>query len=174
MRNTEVKVIKNYFSSFISHLSSRKGFTLVELIVVISIMVTLLGIATINLVGSQQMASLTATEEILLADLKQQQLKAMIGDTEGRATSDSYGIHFEERSYVTFHGSSYSSGDTSNAITNLERNMQFNNAGFDIIFSKISGEITAPIVIELQENTTAKLKRIHLNIYGTITQVESL
>lgn len=153
---------------------TQRGFTLVELIVVISIMVSLLGFITISLVKSQQTASLTSTEEILVAELKQQQLKSMIGDTEGRASSDSYGIHFDSNRYVTFHGTTYSSGESSNSVFNLDNNLQFENGGFDVIFSRISGEIAIPLVIELQDNTNSQLKRIHLNRYGVITQVESL
>ncbi|KKQ29725.1 MAG: hypothetical protein US48_C0039G0011 [Candidatus Levybacteria bacterium GW2011_GWA2_37_36] len=153
---------------------TQRGFTLIELIVVTSIIVVLLGFITINLVNSQQKASLTSTGEILLADLKQQQLKSMIGDTEGRDSSDTYGIHFDSNKYVLFHGLIYSPFDPSNSVINLEDNMQFNNAGFDIIFSKLSGEIPAVTTIDLQENTNSSLKRIHLNTLGVITQVESL
>ena len=134
----------------------------------------LLGFITISLVRSQQTASLTATEEILLADLREQQLKSMIGDTEGRASSDSYGVHFESDRYVLFHGATYSPTDTSNSVINLENNMQFNSAGFDIIFSKLSGTISAATIIELQDNTNSAIKRIYMNVYGVVTQVESL
>lgn len=150
------------------------GFTLIETIVVVSIIVTLLGFITISLVRSSQTVSLTSMQEILVTELKQQQLKSMIGDTEGRSTSDSYGIHFDSNRYITFHGSTYSSGDSSNSIFNLDSNMQFNNPNFDIIFSKLSGQIAAATIIELQDNTNSKFKRIHLNIYGVVTQVESL
>lgn len=153
---------------------AEKGFTLIELIVVTSILVTLLGFITISLVRSQQTVSLTSTGEILVAELKQQQLRSMIGDTEGRSTSDSYGIHFEERSYAAFHGSTYSSTDTSNSFFNLENNMQFNSPNFDIIFSKLSGTISGALTLELQDNTNNNIKRIYLNRYGTVTQVESL
>lgn len=153
---------------------NNRGFTLIEMIVAASTIVTLLGFITISLVRSQQTASLTSTEEILVVDLKQQQLKSMIGDTEGRSSSDSYGVHFDSNRYVLFHGASYSSGDTSNSVNNLDSNMRFNNAGFDIIFSKLSGEIPAATIVELQDNTNSKLKRIHLNIFGTVIQVESL
>ncbi len=155
-------------------MKTQRGFTLVELAVVTSITVTLLGFIAINLVRSQQTASLTSTEEVLSADLRQQQLKAMIGDTEGRATSDSYGVHFDSNSYVLFHGVTYSSSDTSNASTNLASNKQFNSPGYEIIFSKKSGEATSSAAIELQDNTTSKLERIHLNTLGVVTQVESL
>lgn len=151
----------------------QRGFTLVELVVVISIIVTLLGFITISLVRSQQSASLTSVEEILLADLKQQQLKAMIGDTEGRETSDQYGIHFDPNKYVLFHGT-YSAEETSNSVINLDNNMQFNSPLSDVIFSRISGEISPAVIIELQDNTNSKLKRIYLNTLGVITQVESL
>lgn len=149
------------------------GFTLIEMIIVASIIITLLGFITINLVRSQQTASLTSIAEILLAELKQQQLKSMIGDTEGRAASDSYGIHFDSNRYVLFHGT-YSAGESSNSVVNLDSNMQFNGPGFEVIFSKLSGTISVAITIELQDNTNSQLKRIHLNKYGVITQVESL
>ena len=160
----------------INHLSfiirKSRGFTLIELTVVVSIIITLLGFITISLVRSQQTASLTSVEEILVADLRQQQLKSMIGDTEGRPTSDSYGIHFDSNRYVTFHGLAYSSADTSNSFFNLENNMQFNNSNFDVIFSKLSGTISGALTIELQDNTNSNLKRIYLNRHGVITQVE--
>ena len=133
-----------------------------------------MGFITISLVRSQQTASLTSVEEILVADLRQQQLKSMIGDTEGRSTSDSYGIHFDSNRYVTFHGLAYSSADTSNSFFNLENNMQFNNPNFDVIFSKLSGTISVALTIELQDNTNSNLKRIYLNRHGVVTQVESL
>lgn len=154
-------------------LRKSRGFTLVELVVVTSIIIILLGLITISLVRSQQTASLISVTEILLADLKQQQLKAMIGDTEGRATSDSYGIHFDANQYVLFHGTTYSSSDTSNSVINLESNMQFNNPNYNIIFSKLSGT-TSAITIELQDKTNSNLKKIHLNTLGVVNQVESL
>jgi len=153
---------------------TQHGFTLIELIVVLSLVITLLGITTINLVGSQQAASLNSAVEILSADLKQQQLRSMIGDTEGRATSDSYGIHFDSNQYVFFHGTTYSASDNTNFVSSLTDDMQINHPGFNIVFSKISGEIPADTIIELKDNTNSKLKRIHLNTFGIITQVESL
>jgi len=157
--------------------SSKKnsfGFTLVELAVVTSIIVALLGFITISLIRSQQAVSLTESEEILLTDLKQQQLKAMIGDTEGRGASDSYGVHFDSNRYVLFHGAVYSSSDTSNSTINLEGNIQFNSPSYNVIFSKLSGEIPTTAIIELQDSTNSKLRKIHLNIYGVVTQVEAL
>lgn len=151
-------------------MKNQRGFTLVELAVVTSIVLTLLGLITISLLRSQQSASLTSAEEILVTDLRQQQLKAMIGDTEGRSTSDSFGIHFDSDQYVLFHGS-YSVSENTNSSISLPNNMQFNSPNYNVIFSKLSGT-TSATTIELQDNTNSNLKRIHLNIYGTVIQVE--
>jgi len=150
---------------------TQRGFTLVELIVIMLIIGILLGLTSINLARSQQTASLTSAGETLIADLRQQQLKSMIGDTEGRSDSASYGIHFDSNRYVLFHGT-YSDGINSNFVVNLDNNMQFNSPHPDIIFSKLSGGITGNTIIELQDNTNSKLKRIHLNTLGTVMQVE--
>ena len=151
---------------------NKRGFTLVELAVVIGIFTTLMGFIVLNLVRSQQTASLTATSEILLSDIKQQQMKSMVGDTEGRADAGPYGIHFDANKYILFPGASYSPLESSNFEIDLPSNMQFNSANYDIIFSRVSGEISLPAIIELQDNTNSNLKRIYLNAYGTITQVE--
>jgi type II secretory pathway pseudopilin PulG len=152
----------------------QRGFTLVELAVATFITVTLLGFITISLVNSQQKASLTSAAEVLLADLRGQQLKSMLGDTEGREVADAYGVHFNIDQYVLFHGLEYSPENNSNLVINLESNMQFNNPNFDVIFSKLNGEISVPVTIELQDKTNFRLKRIHLNTLGVVTQVELL
>jgi prepilin-type N-terminal cleavage/methylation domain-containing protein len=152
---------------------TQRGFTLVEMAVVVGVVVILLGITTISLVRSQQRASLTSMVEILLADLKQQQLKSMIGDTEGRANSDFYGVHFNSNQYVLFHGLTYFPSDTSNSVVNLDNNMQFNNPDYNTIFSKLSGT-TSAATIELRDTTNSRFKRIYLNSLGVVTQVESL
>ena len=101
----------------------RKGFTLVEVIIVMSIMAALIGLITINLANSQQRASLTSLTQTFVSDLSGQQIKAMIGDSEGRSSSDSYGVHIDTNQYVLFHGVSYSSGDASNFKVILPANM---------------------------------------------------
>lgn len=154
-------------------MKTQSGFTLIELAVVTSVIITLLGFITITLVRSQQSASLNSTEEILLVDLRQQQLKSMTGDAEDRTTSDSYGIHFDSNKYVFFHGSTYSDSDSANSIINLSDDMQFNTTNLNVIFSKLSGTTSATI-IDLQDKTNLKVRRIHLNAFGIATQIESL
>lgn len=152
---------------------NRKGFTLVELAVVTSIFVTLLGFITITLVRSQQVASLTSVEEILLADLKQQQLKAMIGDTEGRDSSGAYGISFDETAYTMFYGT-YVVGEPTNSQVNLPQNFQFESPGTNILFQKISGEISVDSTSSavLKDTTNGNTKTVKMNQYGVIKEID--
>jgi len=146
------------------------GLSLVELIVVMIIMVTLIGLITINLSGTQQRASLNSIVQNLISDIRQQQIKAMIGDTEGRPNSDTYGVHIDTNQYVLFHGA-YLVGDPSNFAVSLPNNMIFVTAGLNIIFLKISGAVDPPASIQLQDTTNSNTKTININKYGVITSV---
>jgi prepilin-type N-terminal cleavage/methylation domain-containing protein len=150
---------------------TQRGFTLIELLLVITLTAFLLGFVTINLMRSQQSASMNAVEQVLFSDLKQQQIKAMIGDTEGRAEAGAYGIHFDYNKYVLFNGS-YSAADSGNFVINLPNNIQFDNSNSNIIFLKLSGELSATSTSSavLRDITNGNKKTIIINKYGVITQ----
>jgi prepilin-type N-terminal cleavage/methylation domain-containing protein len=154
---------------------AQRGFTLIELMLVMSIMAILLGFVSISLMHSQQNASSTATEGMLVADLRQQQLKSMIGDTEGRVSADQYGIHFDQTKYTLFHGS-YLDDPPSYFSINLPGTINF-NAGSrqEIIFEKINGEVyqfsSGSDQIILQDTASGSIKTIKFNKYGVVTQV---
>lgn len=147
------------------------GFSLIELIVVMSIIVTLIGLVTINLTSIQQRVSLNSIVQNLISDIRQQQVKAMIGDSEGRASVSPYGMHIDAGQYVLFHGISYSESDTSNFKVSLPSNIQFVTPNLDIIFSNISGEISATASIQLQDTTNNNTKTVQINKYGVVTGV---
>jgi prepilin-type N-terminal cleavage/methylation domain-containing protein len=148
-----------------------RGFTIVELLVTMSIFATLVGIATINLVGAKQRTVLNTSIDILIGDIRQQQIKAMLGDTEGRSSSDKYGIHFSTTSYTLFHGSSYNSSEATNFTIQLGDNCQFFNSPSDIIFDRVNGEVAAAGSVVLRDNTTKTQKTVQYNLYGVITSV---
>src|SRR5438874_474005 len=103
--------IKNRKLSAIQH-----GFTLIELIVITAIFTTLLGFMTLNFLNVRNRTSITAELNSMIAELKEQQIRAMVGDTAGSGTSNyDYGIHFETTSYTLFR----STYGTSNFVINL-------------------------------------------------------
>lgn len=147
------------------------GYTIAELLVVMAIFATLIGIATINLVGAKQKASLNTSIDLLIADLKNQQLKTMIGNTEGFNTADSYGIHFNTNSYTLFKGASYDPNSGTNFTVDLGDNVFFVSTPTELVFARVSGELTANGEIEIMDNTTKQLKTIIYNRYGVVTDV---
>jgi prepilin-type N-terminal cleavage/methylation domain-containing protein len=149
------------------------GFTIVELIITMGIFAIITSFVTINLLSAQHSATINTTTTTLIADLKQQQTKAMVGDTEGRSSTDQYGIHFDTDKYVLFHGT-YNEGDSTNFEVKLEGSLSFTNiTGLgNIIFSKGSGESYGLSSIVLSDSTTNRQKTITINVYGVISNVD--
>ena len=145
----------------------QNGFTLIELIIAMGIFAIITGLVTINLLGAQHTASIDSTVTTLIADIKQQQIKAMAGDTEGRGATDQYGVHFDANKYVLFHGS-YNAMDNANFVVNLEGSLNFTGSG-DIIFLKGSGENSGLNAIVIKDSLTNRQKTININNYGVIT-----
>lgn len=151
------------------------GFTLMELTVVMSLLSLLFGFVWVNLLGSRDSASQNTSVDLLVSDLRAQQLKAMLGDTEGRIEHDAYGIHFALTSYTLFHGVSYITADPTNFTVNLGDNEQFQSVAFPgstIVFASVSGEVDGfsqganSIVLT---NTMANTQKIiQLNKTGTV------
>lgn len=156
----------------------RAGFTIVELAVVLGILATILGIATINLTTIQHKTYLSTTVDTVVADIDKQRIKAMIGETEGRADHDRYGVYFEIDRYTLFHGSSYSPAELSNAVVMLDNNMNFSATTFSqsqVVFNGVSGEINNFVAgnntVTLLNTVTNEQKTITINRYGVITAI---
>ncbi len=150
---------------------SQSGFTLAELLIAMAIFATLAGIATMSLVGAKQRTSLNTSIETLSADLRQQQLKSMVGDTGGRATPDQYGIHFGNSEYTLFYGSTFNLLEGSNFTIQLGDNITFVSSPSDLIFNRVSGELSSGGDIVLRDNTTKATKTLQYNKYGVVTSV---
>lgn len=160
------------------HLNVQNGFTFIELVVVIGILSTIVGLAVMNLGGLQRRADLQTSISSLISEIKQQQIKAMIGDTEGTGTQSTYGIYFQSDSYTTFRGSNYSAGATGNFTVNLGNTIEFSTINLpasQIIFDKGSGEIANFVAgtntITIRNTTNNEQRTITINKYGVITQV---
>ncbi len=158
--------------------SGGSGFTFIEIVIVIGVVLILFGVATINLAKIQRSSSVNATVQTLLADIKQQQLKSMVGATEGRSTSDSYGIYVESTKYTLFHGVSYNSSDATNFSVLLDPVMQMVTtlpSGL-LVFSRKSGEVASftsgSNTITVRNTTGTEQKVITINRYGVVTNIQ--
>lgn len=154
------------------------GATVIELIAVISIFATLVGIITISLLTSQAKATLDSELRVVLADVQTQQARSIALDTDNGANSSEYGIYFTQNSYTVFAGSSYLPTDASNFVVTLEQGLEFSNISLpnnSIIFSKKMGEVVGfdPSLhsVTIKNIQTNEQKTIQINRYGVITDV---
>ena len=172
------KQILPKLSTLNSQLSTPTGFALVELIVVIGIISILFGISTISLLSVRDKASLNTTVATVINDIKSQQIKAVVGDTEGRSSHNSYGVYIEPNRYIFFHGPVYSSSDPDNFAIALSGDLQFSNILFpssQILFNSVSGELASftsgANSLTIQNVNDNNTKTIEINRYGVITAI---
>lgn len=154
------------------------GATVIELIAVISIFATLIGIITISLLTSQAMATLDSALRIVLVDVQTQQARAVSLDTDNSANTKEYGIYFTQNSYTVFVGPSYVPTDASNFVVTLDEGLEFSNISLpsnSIIFSQKMGEVVGfdPSLrsVTIRNIQTSEQKTIQINRYGVITGV---
>ena len=154
------------------------GFTFPELIIVVGILTTLFALSVSSLSSTQQTTYLDTNVSTFISDLKQQQINAMTGNTEGTGIITDHGIYFGTTSYTLFQGSSYSAGSATNYVVDLESNIEFGTITFpqsQIVFNKGGGEVDGfnPTfnTITLRNSITNEQQTIIINKYGVITNV---
>lgn len=159
------------------HKVYQNGYSLVEVLIIITLFLILSGLATINLLSGQNKATVQNSLQPLIADIKDQQMKAMQGDTEGRTAPDYYGIHFATTSYTLFHGTSFSSTDPANLTIPLAQGLQFSQINLtnnNVIFIPLNGEFygyssIANSVI-LKDMSSQQTKTLQFNYLGVLAR----
>jgi len=153
----------------------KRGFTLVELLLVMGIMAVLFSIGTISFFGQQGNANVAQGVGILVADMRSQQTKAMTGTTYQGASQDGYGIHFESDTYTLFVGDTYSSSDPSNSVVELPGGTSISAstfAGNQVVFLRASGEVSGYVLGQDYVELTAgnKTTRVRVNELGVVVE----
>lgn len=150
----------------------KKGFTLIEITLVMSILFVLFGFTTLNFVRQQNSVSVQSIADTLISDINTAQNKAMLGDANA-----SYGIYFQSNRYTLFSGNSYSPGNSTNFIVNIDPGYQISNITFNnstVIFASSSGDLTNYALnkdsLRVQNNDGSVTRTIKLNRYGVIVQ----
>jgi Tfp pilus assembly protein FimT len=154
----------------------RSGFTLVEILIIMGILAILFTISSLNLSNTVPQNDLSNATELLIANLKQQQLSALTGNTEAQSASSNYGIYFTAGKYVLFRGNSYNANDSGNYVINTDDiNDSTTASGSVLIFQKNTGQILnfqpANNTITLTHTSIQKSKTITLNKYGVIESI---
>jgi prepilin-type N-terminal cleavage/methylation domain-containing protein len=143
-----------------------KGFTLVEVLITITILAAIAAVGGINLFGyySRQNFELTIDEIMaLIRDAQNRSLSQQDGNADGQG--DQWGLHFENTTQqdsvkLFCCGTSYAAGALI-SVYNLRTSVQFTdpNEGNskDMVFSKLTGypNIATSITINLRNNLIA-------------------
>ena len=151
-------------------LKDTDGFTLIEMIIIMGIIVLLLMIASINLFPIKHKTSLSASVQALITDIRQQQIKSM-------SSESAQGIHFETETYTLYKGSSYASGNDK-FVVNLGDQIQFSSIPPDqqINFAAVSGEITgyqpSANTIVVKNMVTGEQRTLSFNKFGIFFHVQ--
>ncbi|KKS47676.1 hypothetical protein A3J20_03175 [Candidatus Gottesmanbacteria bacterium RIFCSPLOWO2_02_FULL_42_29] len=155
----------------------QKGFTLIELVIVMAILLVLYAILSVNISQTPEHSSLTTQMTTLVSDIKNQQLKALAGQT-SEGISSAYGIYFSPNSYTLFSGTSYSDASPSNITVNLNDNLTFDNVNLpqqSVVFSALTGEVTAydsgQNTLSLSNSITNDRQTLTLNAWGAVISV---
>ena len=154
------------------------GLTLVELIVVIGILSTLLGIAIVSIQNIRVLSTNSTSTSVIISDLKNQQIKAMTGDTEGRGVPDNYGVKILSSQYILFHGTVYNPADADNFAVPIETGYTLGTTfpNSTVLFASESGELVGFVqnqnTVTLIHTSSGQSKTIQLNKYGTVTNID--
>lgn len=121
----------------LSRSDSQSGFTLIETLLVIGIFSVLAGLGGFLISGLAPKTVSVASEATIIADLRQQQLKAQHG-----FNGTAHGIAFGSGEYVLFEGSSYSPSEPSNQIIPIEDQLSISTTlpSNVVVFAPASGE----------------------------------
>lgn len=156
-------------------LLTNKGFTLIEVAIVMALFAIMAGLIATNLIRPQAQASLNSTYPTIYADIKSQQVNAMAGSTRGETSSQDFGVYFDVNSYTIFTGTSYIPGESGNLTVELASGLEFSNITLpasQVVFTSntgvFSGYIPAQDSVTLTHNTTNESLTFTINKYGGI------
>ncbi len=152
----------------------KKGFTLVELILVVTILGLVVVFSSVVFTNQQNQTSLESTILEVNSAIREAQNKS-ISQSQDITGDDNFGIYFTPTSYTVFKGSNYSSNNSTNFVVNFSSGItlsQINIPNSQLVFDRLSGKLTTysdiqhTLVFSSFDNVT---KTVTINPYGAVT-----
>jgi prepilin-type N-terminal cleavage/methylation domain-containing protein len=138
-----------------SNVEPRKGFTLIEVLIVVTLFAIISGIIAVSLSRYTQTQVIAGTAAAIASSLEDARSRTL----SSRGASP-YGVHLEDGSITLFKGDSYAVGNADNEVTSLDPRaditLALNGGGSDIVFERLSGETAnyGTISIALADDAT--------------------
>lgn len=150
----------------------KKGFSIVEIVVVIAIMGVIAGFVSVSFSAFRNTKLLDSTAEDVLSLVNTARVKSISSEN-----ASVHGVHFETDRAVLFAGNVFTEPSASNVEINLSPAMEISSVslaggGADIVFERITGE-TADYgsVIIRSKSDTSKTKTLKIKSAG-VAEVE--
>ena len=151
-------------------MTKHQGFTMIELVVVLAIIVLLMAVVVTPFRAFRNSKALDTTSEETLALLSEAR-----GSTLSAKDGYRYGVHFESSQAVLFRGDTYSSGDTTNKAITLDNALEFSSislagGGSEVVFDRLTGKTTqsGSVVVRIKSDTS-KTRTITIGGTGVAT-----
>ena len=151
----------------------QKGFSIIELLIVLAILMILLAISIPNITSLVKNPQVKNTSEEVVNILKLAQNKTLSSDGNSQ-----YGVYFEitasPHQYILFKGSSFATRDTAyDKIYSVPTVIEFSTinlgGGNEIVFNRVTGttQNTGNISVRLKDDTS-QTKTIYIDNFGGI------
>lgn len=159
------------------NLFNKKGFTLVELLVVIGIVAVIFSLSALAVLNIQRSRLLESNSWAIVSLLRQAQNQALNGVSVDGTNQVNFGVHFDaaNRQYILFQGDSFNPADHYNLVQEIPAGLEMIldlPADNNIIFHKITGRVNnydgAHHQVTLRHPADGRTVTINFNIMGGI------
>lgn len=117
-------------------LQSENGFTLIEVLLVLALLIALSGVGLFYSVDSFRRTQFRAERDMVVSVLGQARAQSMANVDERP-----HGVHIDTSAYVLFSGSTYNAADPNNR--SYPANATVSHSGMtDVVFEQVSGHAT--------------------------------
>ncbi len=152
----------------LNKLKKDSGYTLVELLIVLTISALLLGIITTSFFSFRKNQALQKDTELIVELLNQAR-----NQTISSKNLSQYGVHFASSTVTVFTGTSYSSGDTSNQNYSLNSSdtvlsLSLTGGSTDVVFSRLNGEALQTGTVVISSPGLSQTKTVTIYSTGVI------
>ena len=152
------------------NISNRKanGFTLVELLIVLSILALLIGITLTTFISFRKSQSLALDVQTITSVLRQAR-----NQTLSSKNASVYGVHFSQGVVTLFTGATYTVGAATNEDFNLSGadtivTISLAGGGSDVVFIRLTGETVQNGTIVVSSPSTSQAKTVTIYKTGLI------
>lgn len=147
---------------------NRKGFTIIELTIVVAILAIILGITGAFISSSTSQGSVEDVAIQLVSDLRRAQWQTINGQDD-----TDWGVHVESNLFVLFKGTTYNPAEPDNFLTYVEgpvtiSDISLNGGGVDVTFDDTFGDTTTYGTITLQSTVSEGQIVITINEIGSV------